>query len=91
MTDDTKKVDKAKADNFKRMSWKETTIVAFAKRDKYVVAWYCTNAAGLSDSKSTTIKNLSTSCNAPSRITAANTYNKCYNERAFKRHQELRQ
>lgn len=58
------------------MIWKKSTLVGFGKRDKVVVAWYCTDAATVADAAAAKL-NIGVGC-----ITA-DFYNKCYTDVAL--------
>lgn len=61
-----------------RMIWKKTTLVGFGKRDKVVVAWYCTDAATVTDA-SAAKDNVGENC-----IDGTDGFNKCYIDVALK-------
>jgi hypothetical protein len=83
--------------DFTRMVWSSTTKVAFGIKGKYVVAWYCEvkgNAFGIKASKTepaaTYEKNVGKSCLTFSPNSPKTWFNKCYNARQIKAHNDKR-
>lgn len=67
-----------------RMVWKKTTKVAFGKRGKQTVAWYCKDPADVENAVESK-KNIGEDC-----IDAKTKANTCYNEKVLAAVNKLR-